>query len=120
MACEPAFAAMSRSSWATLKQVSGPSPYTADLVSAVDQVVESVKPLIEQKKYLRNFLDKACRSEFLLFCVNLDANYEIISLILAKFTNSLVKSRPLREIGAEQVTPVYIFSNQYGSTNVHR
>ncbi|KAJ7747224.1 Vps53-like protein [Mycena metata] len=84
-ACEPAFAAMTRSSWTTLKQVSGQSAYTADLVNAVDQVVESVKPLVEQKKYLRNFLDKAS------------------SLILAKFTNSLVKSRPLKEIGAEQL-----------------
>ncbi|KAJ7497608.1 Vps53-like protein [Mycena latifolia] len=85
IACEPAFAAMARSSWATLKQVSGQSAYTADLVNAVEQVVESVKPLVEQKKYLRNFLDKAC------------------SLILAKFTNALVKSRPLKEIGAEQL-----------------
>ncbi|KAJ7268661.1 Vps53-like protein [Mycena haematopus] len=84
-ACEPAFTAMSRSSWATLKQVSGQSAYTVDLVNAIEQVVESVKPLVEQKKYLRNFLDKAC------------------SLILAKFTNSLVKSRPLKEIGAEQL-----------------
>ncbi|KAJ7091114.1 Vps53-like protein [Mycena epipterygia] len=85
IACEPAFAAMTRSSWTTLKQVSGQSAYTADLVNAVEQVVESVKPLVEQKKYLRNFLDKAC------------------SLILAKFTNALVKSRPLKEIGAEQL-----------------
>ncbi|KAJ7045845.1 Vps53-like protein [Mycena alexandri] len=84
-ACEPAFAAMARSSWATLKQVSGQSAYTADLVNGIDQVVESVKPLVEHKKYLRNFLDKAS------------------SLILAKFTNSLVKSRPLKEIGAEQL-----------------
>ncbi|KAJ6594211.1 Vps53-like protein [Mycena capillaripes] len=84
-ACEPAFTAMARSSWATLKQVSGQSAYTVDLVNAIEQVVESVKPLVEQKKYLRNFLDKAC------------------SLILAKFTNSLVKSRPLKEIGAEQL-----------------
>ncbi|KAJ7693303.1 Vps53-like protein [Mycena rosella] len=85
IACEPAFAAMARSSWATLNQVSGESAYTADLVNAVEQVVESVKPLVEQKKYLRNFLDKAC------------------SFVLAKFTNSLVKSRPLKEIGAEQL-----------------
>ncbi|KAJ7495902.1 Vps53-like protein [Mycena galericulata] len=85
VACEPAFAAMARSSWANLQQVSGPSPYTAELVTAVEQVVESVKPLIEQKRYLRNFLDKAC------------------SLIIAKFTNALVKSRPLKEIGAEQL-----------------
>lgn len=30
-------------------------------------------------------------------------SYRPISLILAKFTNALVKSRPLKEIGAEQV-----------------
>ncbi|KAJ7647012.1 Vps53-like protein [Roridomyces roridus] len=85
IACEPAFTAMARSPWATLKQVVGPSPYTTDLVNALDQVVESVKPLVEQKKYLRNFVDKAC------------------SLVLAKFTSSLVRSRPLKEIGAEQL-----------------
>lgn len=27
------------------------------------------------------------------------------SLIVARFTNSLVKSRPLKEVGAEQVSP---------------
>ncbi|KAJ7077323.1 Vps53-like protein [Mycena belliarum] len=85
IACEPAFAAMARSSWANLKQVSGQSGYATDLVNAVEQVVESVKPLVEQKKYLRNFLDKAS------------------SLVLTKFTNVLVKSRPLKEIGAEQL-----------------
>jgi hypothetical protein len=72
IACEPAFAAMARSSWATLKQVSGQSAYTADLVNAVEQVVESVKPLVEQKKYLRNFLDKACRSANHCFRLPLD------------------------------------------------
>ncbi|KAJ6500190.1 Vps53-like protein [Mycena vitilis] len=85
VACEPAFIAMARCPWATLKQVSGQSAYTVDLVNAIEQVVESVKPLVEQKKYLRNFLDKAS------------------SLVLAKFTNALVKSRPLKEIGAEQL-----------------
>ncbi|KAJ7217738.1 Vps53-like protein [Mycena pura] len=84
VSCEPAFTAMSRSAWGTLKQVTGPSIYVAELLNAIEQVVESVKPLVEQKKYLRNFLDKAC------------------SLVVAKFTHSLVRSRPLGEIGAEQ------------------
>ncbi|KAK7045611.1 Vacuolar protein sorting-associated protein 53 [Paramarasmius palmivorus] len=84
-ACEPAFTTMLRSSWSTLSQVVGPSTYTADLIRVVEQVVEIIKPTIEQKKYLRNFLDKAS------------------SLLIAKFTNSLVKSRPLKEIGAEQL-----------------
>ncbi|KAJ3772997.1 Vps53-like protein [Lentinula raphanica] len=84
-ACEPAFNSMSRSVWSNLNLVSGPSAYTADLVRSVEQVVEVIKPAVEQKKYLRNFFDKAC------------------SLVVAKFTNSLVRSRPLKEIGAEQL-----------------
>ncbi|KAJ3873143.1 Vps53-like protein [Lentinula edodes] len=84
-ACEPAFSSMSRSVWSNLNHVSGPSAYTAELVRTAEQIVEALKPTVEQKKYLRNFLDKAC------------------SLIIAKFTNSLVKSRPLKEIGAEQL-----------------
>lgn len=79
------FTTMSRSNWSNLNQVSGQSPYVGDLVKAAEQVVEAIKPLIEQKKYLRNFLDKVC------------------SLMLTKFTNALVRSRPLKEIGAEQL-----------------
>jgi len=48
-------------------------------------VVETVSPLVDQKKYLRNFMDKAA------------------SAVFAKFTNALVKSRPLKETGAEQL-----------------
>ena len=44
-----------------MNQVTGHSPYVDDLINIVDQVVELVRPLVEQKKYLRNFLDKACR-----------------------------------------------------------
>lgn len=51
----------------------------------IEQVADVIKPLVEQKKYLRNLFDKAC------------------SLVLTKFTNALVKSRPLKEIGAEQL-----------------
>ncbi|KAG6819237.1 hypothetical protein H0H93_013895 [Arthromyces matolae] len=84
-ACDAAFSSMARTTWTASGQVTGQSPYAGDLVSAVEQVMETVKPLVEQKKYLRNLFDKAC------------------SLILAKFTNAIVKSRPLKEIGAEQL-----------------
>ncbi|KAH9839198.1 Vps53-like protein [Rhodofomes roseus] len=84
-ACDPACFIISRTAWATQKSVSGQSPYVDDLVRAVEQVVDTVKPLIEQKKYLRNLMDKTA------------------SVVLAKFTNALVKSRPLKEIGAEQL-----------------
>ncbi|RXW18060.1 hypothetical protein EST38_g7790 [Candolleomyces aberdarensis] len=83
--CDASFIVLARMSWATVNQVTGPSAYTGELVKAAEQVTELIKPLIEQKKYLRNFFDKAC------------------SLILVKFTNSFVRSRPLKEIGAEQL-----------------
>ncbi|KAG6853779.1 hypothetical protein C0991_001490 [Blastosporella zonata] len=84
-ACDAAFATMARTTWTATNQVSGQSAYAGDLVSAAKQVIETVKPLVEQKKYLRNLFDKAC------------------SLMLAKFTTAIVKSRPLKEIGAEQL-----------------
>lgn len=83
--CDTSFTTLGRTSWSSVSQVSGPSAYTGDLVKAAEQMTELIKPLIEQKKYLRNFFDKAC------------------SLILVKFTNSFVRSRPLKEIGAEQL-----------------
>ncbi|KAF5385912.1 hypothetical protein D9615_002629 [Tricholomella constricta] len=84
-ACDAAFATMARTMWTASSQVSGQSAYAGELVTAAEQVIETVKPLVEQKKYLRNLFDKAC------------------SLILAKFTTAIVKSRPLKEIGAEQL-----------------
>ena len=60
-ACEPHFTSLSRTPWATVKHVSGQSAYVQDLLNAVEQVAEVVKPLVEQKKYLRNFFDKAAR-----------------------------------------------------------
>ncbi|OBZ70516.1 Vacuolar protein sorting-associated protein 53 [Grifola frondosa] len=84
-ACEPVFSTMARSPWTTFKMVSGQSGYVEELLKTIEQVMDTVKPLVEQKKYMRNFLDKAANA------------------ILAKFTNALVKSRPLKEIGAEQL-----------------
>ena len=60
-ACEPSFTAMSRIAWTTVNLVSGQSPYVDDLALAIEQVVDTVKPLVEQKKYVRNFFDKAAR-----------------------------------------------------------
>ncbi|KAH7923145.1 hypothetical protein BV22DRAFT_1196908 [Leucogyrophana mollusca] len=84
-ACDAAFTTMARTQWPSLSQVSGQSSYVGELAKMVEQVTDIVKPLVEQKKYLRNLFDKAC------------------SLVLTRFTNALVKSRPLKEIGAEQL-----------------
>ena len=44
-----------------MNHVTGHSPFMDDITQAAEQVAESIKPLVEQKKYLRNFLDKASR-----------------------------------------------------------
>ena len=49
---------MARTAWPTIATVSGPSAYVAELVRGIEQVVATVDPLVEQKKYLRNFHDK--------------------------------------------------------------
>lgn len=60
-ACEAGFNAMSRTVWSLLDAVSGPSPYVDEIVKGVEQVTDAIRPLIEQKKYFRNYLDKAAR-----------------------------------------------------------
>lgn len=58
---EPALASMLKTQWGSLANVSGESPYIADLVKSIDLVVGNVRGRVEQKKYLRNFYDKAAR-----------------------------------------------------------
>ena len=58
-ALDPPFETMSRTSWASLSNVSGPSQYVLELVRNIDSFMAILNPLVEQKKYLRNFYDKA-------------------------------------------------------------
>lgn len=81
---------MSRTTWSSTKFVSGQSPYVGEVIKTVENVIETIKPLVEQKKYMRNLFDKVC------------------SLLMAKFTYGLVRSRPLMEVGAEQVRAMVV------------
>lgn len=76
----------------------------SNLAQAVQDMVAVVQKQVEQKKYLRNFFDKASRWDLFLSYLYIATNPKDISLIIMKFTNSLVKSRPLKERGAEQVS----------------
>ena len=50
---------MNRTTWVTLESVSGQQAHVLEMVAAVDSFVEVTKSQLEQKKYLRNFYDKA-------------------------------------------------------------
>jgi len=84
-ACDPAFAAILKTPWRDLDNVSGRSAYIVDLVGSIKEVAECVRTRIDSKKYIRNFADKAT------------------GLVMARFTQAVVKSRPLKKIGAEQI-----------------
>jgi hypothetical protein len=57
--CDPAFAAILKTPWMNLENVSGRSAYIVDLVGSIKQVAEVVRGRLESKKYVRNFADKA-------------------------------------------------------------
>lgn len=59
IAAEPALAAILKTPWKDLDNVSGRSAYVVDLVSSIKQVAEVVRERVEAKKYIRNFADKA-------------------------------------------------------------
>ncbi|KAJ9106321.1 hypothetical protein QFC21_001467 [Naganishia friedmannii] len=84
-ACEPAFAAILKTPWMNLENVSGRSAYVVDLVGSIRQVADLVRERIEQKRHMRSFADRA------------------VGVISNRFTASVVKSRPLKKIGAEQI-----------------
>ena len=84
-----------------LENVSGRSAYIVDLVSSIKQVAEVVRGRVEGKKYIRNFADKAVGCVDSPSCDTPVA--ETLSLIITRFTQSVIKSRPLKKIGAEQV-----------------
>lgn len=102
-ALDPPCLAIARTAWSQLNLVSGPSKNVLDLIQSVGNVAQAVKDRIERTKYTRNFLDKSARFVSLAFNLGLALNF-YPSLILAKFTHALVKSRPLKETGAEQVS----------------
>lgn len=85
LACDPAFAAILKTPWRDLDNVSGRSAYIVDLVGSIKEVAECVRTRIESKKYIRNFADKA------------------VGLVITRFTQAVIKSRPLKKIGAEQI-----------------
>jgi vacuolar protein sorting-associated protein 53 len=61
-AADPYFSTVARTPWATMTgHVSGPSSWVDAFSSALESVVRTVKPLVEQKRYVRNLLDKASK-----------------------------------------------------------
>lgn len=104
-ACEPALATVLKTSWSNVENVSGRSPYVSDLVGSIKSVAEIVRERVNQKKFVRSFADKAvgygCFRHLALCPASNKTLYD--SMIMTRYTAAVVRSRPLRKVGAEQV-----------------
>lgn len=61
LTCDPPFGSMLKGPWKDAEVVISESAYISELRKAIVAVVEPVKGAVEQKKYLRNFCDKAVK-----------------------------------------------------------
>ncbi|KAI0000479.1 Vps53-like protein [Russula vinacea] len=76
--CEPALMALTRTAWINYELVTGQSPYIGDLIRALESITEAIVPLVEASSMGEK-------------------------LVITRFTNAVVRSRPLKENGAEQL-----------------
>jgi len=100
---EPALSAILKTPWKDLENVSGRSAYVVDLVSSIKQVAEVVRTRVEGRKYVRNFADKAVGYVSPLKQQGLMGGADG-SVVITRFTGAVIKSRPLKRVGAEQVS----------------
>ncbi|KAG8706362.1 Vacuolar protein sorting-associated protein 53, partial [Ceratobasidium sp. 395] len=84
-ATDSAFITLLKSNWGAIENVSGTSSWANELATSLDTLEEVVHAKIEPKKYVRSFCDKAA------------------NVLVTKFTNALVKSRPIKGLGGEQL-----------------
>jgi hypothetical protein len=105
-ATEPALSAILKTPWKDLENVSGRSAYVVDLVSSIKQVAEVVRSRVEAKKYIRNFADKAVGYVQSL-TLNERGRRADGRVVITRFTGAVIKSRPLKRVGAEQVSPCF-------------
>ncbi|QRV79068.1 vacuolar protein sorting-associated protein 53 [Ceratobasidium sp. AG-Ba] len=84
-ATEPIFTTLLKFNWGSIENVSGTSAWASDLATSLETLGEVIHAKIEPKKYVRSFCDKAS------------------NVLITKFTNALVKSRPIKGLGGEQL-----------------
>jgi hypothetical protein len=88
---DPALSPLLRSPppWDGIENVSGPSKYVYELVKGIYAIGDVVREGVDSRKWIRSFCDKA------------------VGIAMAKMTQAVVKSRPLKKVGAEQVSEHY-------------
>ncbi|CAE6492671.1 unnamed protein product [Rhizoctonia solani] len=84
-ATDTPFQTLLKSNWGSIETVTGTSAWVEELATATASVSEVIHDKIEPKKYVRSFCDRASNA------------------LVTRFTNALVKSRPIKGLGGEQL-----------------
>ncbi|CAE6431773.1 unnamed protein product [Rhizoctonia solani] len=84
-ATDAPFQTLLKSNWGAIETVTGTSPWVEELGAATASVSRVVHDKTEPKKYVRSFCDRASNA------------------LVTRFTNELVKSRPIKGLGGEQL-----------------
>ncbi|CEL61322.1 Vacuolar protein sorting-associated protein 53 homolog OS=Gallus gallus GN=VPS53 PE=2 SV=1 [Rhizoctonia solani AG-1 IB] len=82
---DQSFQTLLKSNWGAIETVTGPSIWVEELGTATASVSQVIHDKIEPKKYVRSFCDRASNA------------------LVTRFTNALVKSRPIKGLGGEQL-----------------
>ena len=86
---DPYFATMARSPWRDAEFVSSESAYVGDIVRSMQATIAVVRDNVEHKKYIRTICDK------------------VVGVVLAKFSQTIVRCRPISQTGAEQAGAIF-------------
>ncbi|CAE6494139.1 unnamed protein product [Rhizoctonia solani] len=82
---DPSFQTLLKFNWGSIDTITGPSAWVEELGTATASVSQVIHDKIEPKKYVRSFCDRASNA------------------LVTRFTNALVKSRPIKGLGGEQL-----------------
>ncbi|KAJ1304244.1 hypothetical protein OPQ81_005407 [Rhizoctonia solani] len=84
-ATDAPFQTLLKSNWGAIETVTGTSAWVEEVGTAMASVSKVVHDKVEPKKYVRSFCDRASNA------------------LVTRFTNALVKSRPIKGLGGEQL-----------------
>lgn len=83
--CEPAWREMRNTNWGAMESVGDQSSYVGELLNHVHRKATEILSLIHKSQYARAFCDN------------------LIEHIATSYINNMVQSKPISEVGAEQV-----------------
>jgi len=98
--CEGAWREMKNTNWSRMESVSDHSSYVGELLKSVNGKAAEILPLLVKPQYARAFCDN------------------LVEHMATGYIQNIVQCRPVCEVGAEQVCPLFLFCTLEHKTNI--